>query len=269
MGHQKITPGADVSLGLSRLCGQATRRRRCRTASVILVTAVYLVAVPPLPAEERFSHPIRLSSGREIDLVDGRMRAEDARALFQEANELLQAGRLEPVYEAARLLMARGDSAIAAEARRLLASAEQIDFSSVIVLRNGARVSGRIRIPLRSDRLGLEGKAEIPFWKVERIDVEYLINYSAVSKTLYPYTMIEVTFRGGSSATGRLADESELLLEQRDGSLTRLLLGLPFELIQDGELARWVEQKSQERVARVLVYSGLATLTPLSKGSRR
>lgn len=256
-------------MGLSRPYGTTARRRRCRTAGAILVATAYLVTVPPLLAEERSSGPIRLSSGREIALVDGRIRPDDARGLYQEATEFLRVGQLEQVYEAARVLMASGDSAIAAEARRLLASAEEVGFSSVIVLQSGARVTGRIKTPLRSDRLGLEGKEEIPLWKVEWIEAEYLINYSAVSKTLYPYTVIQVKFREGSSATGRLADESELLLERRDGSLSRLFLGLPFELLQEGELARRVEQQSKERVARVLVYTGLATPTPLSGGSRR
>ena len=242
---------------------------RCRTAGTILAAAAYLFAVPLVPAEERSPGPVRLSSGREIPLVDGRIRPDDARGLYQEATEFLRAGRLEQVYEVARVLMASGDSAIATDASRLLASAEEIDFSSVIVLRSGARITGRIRTPLRSDRLGLEGKEDIPFWKVERIEAKYLINYSAVSKTSYPSTLIEVKFRGGSSATGRLADESELVIERRDGSLARLFLGLPFELLQEDELARRVEQQSKERVARVLVYSGLATSTPTSKGSNR
>lgn len=235
----------------------------------ILAAVGYLVVVPPLLAEGRSHDPIRLSTGREIYLVEGRIRPDDARALYQEASELLRVGRLEQVYEAARLLVAKGDSTVADEGRRLLASGEEVDFSSVVVLGNGARMTGRIKTPLRSDRLGLEGKEEIPFWKVERIEVEYLINYSAVSKTFYPYTLVEVRFRGGSSATGRLAAESELLLERRDGSVARLFLGLPFELLREGELARRVEQQSKERVGRVLVYSGLATLTPRSKGSGR
>jgi hypothetical protein len=245
------------------------RRYRLRMTVAILSAVVYLVAVPPLLAEERSYGPVRLSTGREVHLVEGRIRAADARALYREASEFLQAGRLEPVYEAAQLLTAKGEPVIADEARRLLASAEEIDFSSVVVLRSGAQITGRIRTPLRSDRLGLEGKEDIPFWKVERIEAEYLINYSAVSKTFYPYTLVEVRFRGGSSATGRLAAESELLLERRDGSLARLFLGLPFELLREGELARRVEQQSKERVGRVLVYSGLATLTPPSRGSGR
>lgn len=256
-------------MGLSGPCATIERRCRLRMTVAIIAAVAYLVAVPPLLAEERTYGPIRLSSGREIALVDGRIRPDDARGLYQEASELLRAGRLEQVYEVARLLVAKGHSAVAEEARRLLASAEEIDFSSIVVLRSGARMTGRIRTPLRSDRLGLEGKEDIPFWKVERIEAEYLINYSAVSKTFYPYTLVEVKFRGGSSATGRLADESELLLEQRDGSLARLFLGLPFELFREGELARRVEQQSKERVGRVLVYSGLATLTPPSKGSGR
>jgi hypothetical protein len=256
-------------MGPFRVCITMGSTPRCRAVAAILASAACLGSGPRLAADERLQGPIRLSTGREVHLVEGRIRPDDARAVYREAGDLLRAGRVDQVYEAARLLIARGDSAVADEGRRLLASAEAIDFSSVVVLRNGGQITGRIRSPLRSDRLGLEGKVEIPLWTVERIDAEYLVNYSAVSKTFYPYTLVEVTFRAGSSASGRLADESELILERRDGSLARLLLGLPFELLRQDQLAEWVERQSRGRVARVLVYAGLATLTPPSEGSGR
>ncbi len=118
-------------------------------------------------------------------------------------------------------------------------------------------LKGKIRADLRADLLGLEGKEEIPLWRLEEIVAEYHPGYSQVSKTLYPLTLLEIKFRAGELKASRITSQIEFVVEAADGSVVKALLGKEYEVLRTGDLGGQLQAMTTERITKVVIYPDL------------
>ncbi|MBI4487592.1 MAG: hypothetical protein HY694_00780 [Deltaproteobacteria bacterium] len=222
----------------------------CRTA----VLAGLLLVTQPGPS---MAETVRLKSGREVEIIDGKIAEEVAGELYREAEGLLKKGRLDLASEYWQLLVEKGRGSAVSQAKATQEKIRKIEYESLILLRNGNVFRGRISVDLRTDLLGLEGKGAIPLWQLEEIVAEYHPGYSQVSKTFYPLTVLEIRFRGGELKTARITREIEFLVEGVDGSVARAVLGKEYEILRSTDLARQLDGMVNDRITKIVIYPGL------------
>ena len=133
----------------------------------------------------------------------------------------------------------------------------EVEYSSRIHLGNGKILTGKVFANLRRHLLGLERKEEIPIWEVEEIDAEYQAGYSQVSKTFYPTIILEIKLEGEQLQTTRMIGEVEFMVEEKDGSVTPLILGSPYKLLKSENLPQTLKELSQDRIIKVVIYPSL------------
>ena len=150
-----------------------------------------------------------------------------------------------------------GDAA-ASLSRRI----DEVERSSVVVLKNGRSLKGRLRARIRSDQLGLAGREEIPLWRIEKIEAEYVISYSLVTKTFYLLTLLDIRFRDQPPARTTITEEILLEVEADDGSVTVAPLGYPYELLRKDLMGDRIAEVVQDRIGEVIVCPALRDGTP-------
>lgn len=204
---------------------------------------------------------LRLKSGREVEIIDGRIPHKVAEDLFREASEQLKMGRLEFAGEYWELIADKMRGLpLAARAAEARAKIPKIEYSSLILLKNGKTVKGKVKAHLRADLLGLEGKEEIFLWQLEEIVAEYHPGYSWVSKSYYPLTLLEIKFRGGERKTSRTMAEIEFEVEGADGSVAKMVLGNRFEILRPHDLGGQLDEKTHDRIIKVVIYPEIKRL---------
>ena len=200
---------------------------------------------------------LRLTSGREVEIIDGQIPAKVAEDLVREAASMQEKGQIELASEHWHLLAEKTKGPLAARAAAAKQRLAKIAHSSIIVLRNGKIASGKIQANLRADLLGLEGKEHIPLWQLEEIVAEYHPGYSSVSKTYYPLTLLEIKFRSGERRAARTMAEIEFAVQGVDGSLRRMVLGHSYEILRPRDLGEQIHAKTQDRIIKIVIYPEL------------
>lgn len=214
------------------------------------VFLVALLSPPPfLPAET-----VTLRSGKEFQIMDGRVSVKDTEEIFREAEEMLKGGRLDIAGEYWQLVIDRGNGALVAKAKSARARLPGIEYGSFLLLRSGEVLKGKIQANLRADLLGLEGREELPIWRVEEIVAEYHPGYSFVSKTFYPLTLLEVRFRGSELKSARITGEVEFVVHTADGRVKRGLLGKEYQVLNPDDLVGQLSAMTADRISKVVIY---------------
>ncbi|MDH3444245.1 MAG: hypothetical protein OEN50_10010 [Deltaproteobacteria bacterium] len=221
--------------------------------SVGLFCALFLF----LPFSPSSGETLQLRSGREVEIIDGRVPDKVAAELLREASALQKSGQLDLAREFWQLLANKTKGPLAARAAAAREKIQSIEYSSVVVLKNGIIAHGKITANLRADLLGLEGKEEIPLWQIEEIVAEYHPGYSAVSKTYYPLTLLEIKFRSGERQTSRTMAEIEFAVAGTDGSLQQMILGSRYEILRPQDVGEQIDARTQDRIMKVMVYAEL------------
>ena len=207
---------------------------------------------PPLLGET-----LRLRSGKEFQIIDGKVSEKETEEIFREAEEMLQGGRLDIAGEYWQMVIDRGRGTLVSRAKSAQARLPKIEYGSLLLLRNGEIFKGKIQANLRADLLGLEGREEIPIWRVEEIVAEYHPGYSFVSKTFYPLPLLETKFRRGELKASRITSEIEFVVEATDGSVAKALLGREYEVLRTGDLGGQLQAMTTERIIKVVIYPDL------------
>jgi hypothetical protein len=198
-----------------------------------------------------------LRSGKQLEIIDGALTAKGAEEVLQEASNWLKQGRLDYAREYWKLLAEKSKGMPAARAKAASEKFKTAEFESFIVLGNHRTIKGNVKAFLRSDWLGLEGKDDVPIWSVEEIAAEYHPGLSQVSKTFYPFTMLEVKLRGKKLQTTKVAGEVEFLVETATGNTEKAVLGKLYELLRPQDLASQIEAITRNRIIKVVIYPGL------------
>lgn len=235
------------------------------TGLVLLST---VLGAAPGAATEGDPEILRLASGRELVLDRGRLRPGESGSLLQEAERFLMRGRLDLAEDNRRAVSDRGDPALADAAASLSRRIDEVERSSVVVLKNGRSLKGRLRAKIRSDQLGLPAREEIPLWRIEKIEAEYVISYSLVTKTFYLLTLLDIRFRGQPPAKTTITEEILLEVEADDGSVIAAPLGYPYELLRKELMGDRVAEVVQDRIGMVIVYSALQDGAPSEPDGR-
>lgn len=222
----------------------------CLTA--VIVTLSFLSHRPLL-----FGETVTLRSGKEVEIIDGQVPEKVAAELYRETEGLLKRGRLDLASDYWRLIVERAKGSVVTRARASLEKIAQAEYGSFVVLGNGEILKGKIKAFLRADLLGLEGKEEIPLWRLEEIVAEYHPGYSQVSKTFYPLTLLEIKFRAGELKASRITGEVEFMVEGADGSVVRALLGKEYEVLRTEDLGGQIQAMTTERITKVVIYPDL------------
>ena len=102
--------------------------------------------------------------------------------------------------------------------------------------------------------LGLEGREELPIWRVEEIVAEYHPGYSFVSKTFYPLTLLEIKFRGSELKSARITGEVEFVVHTADGRVKRGLLGKEYQVLNPDDLIGQLSAMTADRISKVVIY---------------
>jgi len=186
--------------------------------AIFLLIATFLGLAAVSSAQEA-SEFLRFPDGVEVHAPGGKLRPEDVTAALARVKAQIAKGQLALGRQVLELVEARAAAPVPeiAEHRERI---RQLEFSSVVVLRDGRRIVGRLAGSFRADRLGLESKDEILPDLIRRISVEYHLGWSAVSLTFYPpaaYQSAEVIARSGG-ISARIEPE-------RDQARFRLILG--------------------------------------------
>ncbi|MFQ5872246.1 MAG: hypothetical protein ACE5JL_00390 [Dehalococcoidia bacterium] len=224
------------------------------TFRTLLLPLPLFVALALMPWRVAGETTLRLQSGRELPLSGGRLRFEYAQTLLREAEDFLNQGRLDLARDNCQVLLAKGDATLAPEATSLMARIDEIERSSFVVLKNGQTFKGKLHVKLRSSQLGVGERREIPLWKIKRIEVDYLIKYSLVSRTNYVVTILDVQFRDAPPMRTRLTEEIIIKVAEEDGVVRRVVLGYPYELLRKEGMGKRFPQMIQDRVSKVVVY---------------
>ncbi|MFQ5849880.1 MAG: hypothetical protein ACE5JU_04740 [Candidatus Binatia bacterium] len=219
-----------------------------------LVLAGLFMVYPPSPL---LGETVRLRSGRVVEIIDGQVPKKAAEEIYHEAEGLMRTGRLDLARDNWQLILDRGQGHIVSQARAAQEKARRIEYGSLVILRNGEVLRGKVRAHLRTDLLGLEGKKEIPIWQVEEIAAEYHPGYSRVTRTFYPLTILEIKLRNRGIQTSRITREIEFTIETKDGLVRKAVLGKAYELLRPGDLGRRIETVTEDRIIRVSVYPDL------------
>jgi hypothetical protein len=234
-----------------------------------LLLALTLLTSVLLPFAVAGEEVLRLQSGREVPLSDGTLRSGEAQTLLQEAEDFLKQGRLDLARDNCQAIRAKGNGVFVPEITSLLARIEEVERSSFVVLRNGQLYKGKLQGTLRSDHLGIQGRRDIPLWSIKRIEAEYFINYSQVTKTYYVLTLLEVQFRDASSARARITEEVVLQVEEEGGTVRKAVVGYPYVLLHKRGMSQKFPQMIQDRVSKIVVYPALYEgETPLPREQR-
>ncbi len=204
---------------------------------------------------------IRLPDGVEVVAPSGRLRPSDIAAALTRVESQITNGQL-GLAKTMLKAIGPGVKKPAAKAAAMRAKIRDVEFSSIVILRNGQKIEGRLLDPFRLDRLGLETKKEISPDLIRRISVEYHLGWSQVSKTFYPLTIVETEFRNGQMLIGRLAQEVLVRVETRDGRVVKVKMGVAYQLLREERLLKQLLDGSQDRVARILVYTTLNSKRP-------
>ncbi len=227
-------------------------QKRTFYAEVTLILLTLFFALTDL-----FAEPIRLKSGREIQMIDGKIPQKSAEDLYQEAEKLFKEGRLDLAREYWQLLVDKAKGGPATGARTAQEQAKKVEYGSLVILRDDRILTGRVRAQLRMDLLGLEGKDEIPIWQIEEIIAEYHIGLSRVSKTYYPLTVLEIKLRNQKVQTARITREIEFFIEAADGVVTKVFLGKDYEILRPNDLDKQVEELTRGRITKVVIFPQL------------
>ena len=217
-----------------------------------LVTLSFLSYQPLLLGET-----VTLRSGKEVEIIDGQVPEKVAGELYREGEELLRKGRLDLAGDYWQLIVERAKGGVVTRARASREKIGKVEYGSFVVLGNEEILRGRIKAFLRADLLGLEGREEIPLWRLEEIVAEYHPGYSQVSKTFYPLTLLEIKFRDGELKAARITGEVELMVEGANGSVVKALLGKEYEVLRSGDLDGQIEAMTKERITRIVIYPDL------------
>ena len=204
---------------------------------------------PPLLGET-----LRLRSGKEFQIIDGKVSEKETEEIFREAEEMLQGGRLDIAGEYWQMVIDRGRGTLVSRAKSAQARLPKIEYGSLLLLRNGEIFKGKIQANLRADLLGLEGREEIPIWRVEEIVAEYHPGYSFVSKTFYPLTLLEIKFRGSELKSARITGEVEFVVHTADGRVKRGLLGKEYQVLNPDDLVGQLSAMTADRISKVVIY---------------
>lgn len=199
-----------------------------------------------------------LQSGREVPLRrDGRLEDAYAKMLLREAGTFLNQGRLDFARDNCQALLAKGDETVKRAVTALLERIEEVETSSLIILKNGQTFKGKLRVSLRSDHLGIGERRSIPLWKIRQIAAEYFIDYSLVTKTYYVVTVLEVQLRNAPLAKSRLTEEVTIEVEQEDGTVRSAIIGYPYVLLRKHQMGDAFPQMIRDRVSKIVVYPAL------------
>ncbi len=106
----------------------------------------------------------------------------------------------------------------------------------------------------------------MPLWRIKRLRMNYLINYSQVTKTFYLLTELRIDFRDRSKVTTQITEEVTIEIEEADGSLRRAVLGYPSTLLRKDEMGASMPEMIKDRVSMIAVYSSLQGGEPLVPG---
>lgn len=218
----------------------------------ILIGLFVITQAVPVTAET-----IRLKSGREVQMVDGRVPEKVGEEIYREAERFLKKGRLDLAGEHYQFLLDRGKGDIVSRAKAAQGEVRRIEYGSFVVLRNGRVFKGKVRADLRSDLFGLEGRQEIPLWQVEEIVAEYHPGYSFVSGTFYPLTLLEIKLRDRELQTSKITGEVEFVVEAADGLVTKAVLGKAYQLFRPEGLAKQLQAAITDRIIKIVVYPDL------------
>lgn len=218
----------------------------------LLSAVIVFLQLSPLPAET-----VRLRSGKEVEIIDGALTAKGAAEVLQEASDWLKKGRLDYARDHWKLLIEKGRGVPASRAKAARERLQNVEFESFVILGNDRTLRGKIKTNLRSDLLGLEGKDEIPIWRVEEIAAQYHPGLSQVSRTFYPLTLLEIKLREKRLRTSRITSEIEFIVEGADGSVAKAILGKDYELLRPEALAGQLEAIARDRIIKIVMYPGL------------
>lgn len=196
---------------------------------------------------------VQFPDGVEVLAPGGRLRPTDVAAALERVESQIAEAQLELAQRMLEVLDTRAGGPVP-EAGELRMRIRQAEFSSVVILRDGQRIEGRLVNPFRADRLGLETKEEISPDLVRRISVEYHLGWSQVSQTFYPLTLVETEFRNGRTLIGRTTQETPVTVETRDGRLVKVMMGRAYQLFREERLAKQLVAGDGDRVARILIY---------------
>lgn len=221
----------------------------------ILIVLIVLYMLLPLESSGESVH--RMRSGRELPLRDGMLRPADLRLLLQEAQNFIRQGRLDLALDNCHTVRTLGHHTLRPEANVLLARIDRIERSSVVELNNGVNFQGKIRINLRSDQLGLPERRRIPIWEIQRIEAEYLLQYSQVTKTYYILTRLEVGFRDASMVRVGLTEEILIEIEKPDTGVQQAAIGYPYQLLRKSYLDTAFPRLINDRVAKIVIHPAL------------
>lgn len=202
---------------------------------------------------------VRFPDGVEVLAAGGRLRPADVKAALVRAEARIAEGQLGLAQRILKMAEARAGGAVprAAELRQRI---RQVEFSSAVILRDGRRIEGRLRDPFRADRLGLETKRDISPDLVRQITVKYHLNWSNVSHTFYPLTLVQTEFRDGRTLVGRMTQETPVTLETPDGRLVEVMIGCAYRLLRKEHLDN--EMVEGDHVAQILIYPALNHVAP-------
>jgi hypothetical protein len=237
--------------GSQAAAGQALTAMPRHLAGVVFAMAI-LWRLADAAAET-----VVLRSGKQVEIIDGALTRPGAEAVLSESTDWLKTGRVDYARECWNLLIERSKGTPADRARAAQERLKGAEFESFIVLGSHQILKGNVKAFLRSDLLGLEGKNEIPLWSVEEIAAEYHPGLSQVSKTFYPFTMLEVKLRGEKVQTTKMSGEVEFVVERADGVTHRAVLGKLYELLRPQNLLTQLEAMTRDRIIKVVIYPGL------------
>lgn len=229
---------------------------------VVVATGMIVLSAVVAAATEGDPAVLRLKSGREMLLDRGRLRPGESESLLQEAERFLVSGRLDLAEDNRRAVSDLGSPALADAAASLSKRIDNVERSSVVVLKDGRSLKGRLHARIRSDQLGLPGRDEIPLWRIEKVEAEYVISYSLVTKTFYLLTLLDIRFRGQPPEKTTLTEEILLEVEADDGTVSAAPLGYPYELLRKELMGDRVAEVVQDRIGEVIVYPALRDGAP-------
>jgi len=197
---------------------------------------------------------VRLRSGKEFQIVDGKVSEKDTAEIFHEAEEMLRGGMLAIAGEYWQLVIDRGRGALVANAKSAQEKLPGIERGSFLRLWGGEVLKGKIEANLRADLLGLEGKEEIPIWRVQEIVAEYHAGYSFVSKSFYPLTLLEIKLRGSELKSARITGEVEFIVHTANGQTKRAVLGMEYQVLRPDDLVGQLSTITADRISKVVIY---------------
>lgn len=228
-----------------------------------------MAALFPLAgSEEPPRDLIRLKSGREV--APSRLTPILTRELFEEAKGFLRKGKVDLGLENCQILKEYGKGEIVSQAISLIGMVNQAEYSSMVLLKNGQVYTGKVTAQLRpdylglqgqkvtsklrTDYLGLEGQEEVPMGSLESLKADYMVGLSRISGFFYLTTLVEIRFRGGGSSGSTISKEIEIRVETKDGTSQTFIMGHDYMMLKEPDLKAQLEERTRNRVSKVLFY---------------